>query len=293
MRPFVLLPLLVLACDSAEIQVDDTADDDLDSDRVVDSDPGPVDTDPPQDTGEPADTADTEDTGPDTSMYDGATLEVREPQSASIHLLADGVPIDGVIRGATGQVLPFTDIEWSVRGSGEPPFVGRQAVATDIEAGIYTLDVQADLPNGDRLTQVINEVRVQSRLAGTWVGTARIVTTASFQGTPITSNCIGGIDLQIDLAAETVSGGGDCTVSLGGLGSFDIGLSIDGDIDDPDVSGSIDVGTGLLSNTLPWSGRFRGGLNNRTLEGAFQGTVGGLSLDGTIDARFVTPWGAP
>ncbi len=301
MTPRTLALLALLAgCDGSGLVVDDTDVDTQDSSPSFDSGDSADTADTDRHTGDtgPVDSAETDDTdpvdtGPDTSMYDDARLVVREPQSAGFYLIADGVPLDGEIQGHAGGVLPFRDIEWSVRGSGDPPFVGRKATIPDVPAGIYTIDVIADLPNGDRVSQVLSEVRVQNRLAGTWVGTARIDTSTTIQGTPVNSTCIGAIDFFVDVAGEVVDGGGSCSVTLGALGAITIDLDLAGTITDPTVAGDIQVGTPLLSSPLGWSGRFRGSANNRTMDGTFSGTVGTLQLDGTLDARQVGPWSPP
>lgn len=293
----LLLVSALFACSPAEISVgeqgaDTSVDGPRDSDDPTGS-PGDSDTDGGSldDTGS-QDTSPPVDTGP--SPYDDAVLVIRSPQSASVHLLANGIPVDGEIQSPTGNTLPFQDIRWTLRDVPEvTPHVGLSTTFTDVPAGRYTLDVEARLPNGDRLTQSLSQVRVQHRYAGTWVGTVRIVTTSDFQGTPITSNCIGGLAGGVNAEGDAFDASGACTVSLGGLGSFNIDVALDGDIDEPDVDGDIIVGTGLLANTLSWSGRIRGGAANRTLEGSFRGVVGQLQLDGTFTGRQINNWITP
>lgn len=281
-RCSLLALALLSACSPGDIRVgeedtDTPSDDTQPTDDTVETDV--VETDIP----------DTDPPEPTYEEFDGATLQVYAPAPAGVYRLIDGIPFNGEVRDAGGQVLPFTDLRWTLREEPSVTLLGKTGNAT-VDAGIYTVDVVAALPNGDTLRATVGGVRVQSRLAGVYAGTILITASTEVQGTPIETTCIGGLDFEVDLAGEQMSGSGGCQLSIPLIGTIPFTYDIEGDIVDPDATGQVLIDIPLFQIPVDFTGRFgaQGGFDGR-----FAGDASLFEFVGTIDARKVSDYVSP
>ncbi len=280
MRLLPVLALLGSACQAGSIALgDDVADDpeDTGSDTVVDTDDA-VETD---------DTEDTEEPGPDTSMYDGADLVVTLPVSGAIYPLSTGFPYDAKVMGADGSPLAFDAITWTIPGGSKS---GRRG-EWPVEAGVYNVGVEALLPNGDRLKSSIGAVRVQSALTGVWSGTVGIATFTEVQDQTLRTDCVGTLDFDVDLAGETITGSGGCTLAIPLVGTVNLTYDVEGDIVGNTIeNGSLLIDVPFLQVPVAFDGGFT---SPNAMQGAFEADLTVLRMEGTIAARKITPYTRP
>ena len=232
-----------------------------------------------------SDRADDEDGYPE---FDGATLEISSPVSAAIYLLDEGLPLQGAVISADGEVMDFEEIVWTSDVEGE------LATGTDEEAdldwGIKTFTVTADLPNGDRLQTVIGGVRVQGRHTGIYGGNLAINLHAEFEGTPITASCLGGLHFVVDMSGELLLGEeGSCTINLIIMGEMDIGYGVEADVSDDSAEGSIQINTGFIDIPV----QFEADFEDDTLTADFEGNAFVFTFDGSIEAERLSPYVEP
>jgi hypothetical protein len=251
--------------------------------------------DTPTDSG--ADTpVDTEPEVDPNAVYDDAYLDVASPLPAALYETIDGkLPLEGRVYGADGTLLPFKDVRWEVRELGTEVFVGRNGEVTT-GFGVFTFDVSAALPNGDRLATTVGGVRVQHPRAGIYAGSVAVDAVLTGLQLPLSSSCLGSLVFDVGLDGRVIGGDGGCTLAfpIGGL-SFDLAYTFEGNIVDPDASGDLLVDAGFFDIPLGWEGAFN---PSGTLEGTFDG-VGlalfgyGFDLSGTIVADRITPYVVP
>ncbi|MFM2161584.1 MAG: hypothetical protein RLZZ383_1096 [Pseudomonadota bacterium] len=264
------------------VPVDDTLPADPTTDTPVDSGSDtPVDTEPEVDP---------------NAVYDDAYLEVVSPLPAALYASVDGkVALEGKVYGADGTLLPFRDVRWEVVELGTEVFVGRNGEVTT-GFGVFTFEVSAALPNGDRLNTTIGGVRVQHPRAGIYAGSVAVDAVLTGLQIPLSSSCLGSLVFDVGLDGRVIAGDGGCTLAfpIGAL-SFDLAYAFEGVIVDPDASGDLLVDAGFFDIPLGWEGAFG---PTGTLEGSFDG-VGlslfgyGFDLSGTIAADPITPYVVP
>lgn len=281
MRTLLTSLLLVApACQPGAIALDDEETDLPDETDVVDD---TVDTDdsPVDDTDEPVDTE------PDYSEYDGADLRVRFPVSGAIYPLTTGFPYEAVVVDANGAPLPFDDVTWTIPRGSQTGLSGQWAVP----AGVYNVDVEAQLPNGDRLKASIGNVRVQSPYAGIWTGSIGIATFSEVQGQTIRTDCVGSLDFTVDVAGEVIDGRGGCSLVIPLLGTVDLTYDVVGDVVAPSIeNGAIAIDIPFLQIPVPYEGGFP---NPNTMRGTFAADLTILTMEGDIQARKVSPYVGP
>ena len=283
------LPLLLalVACDrNATLTIGDP----------VDEDP-PVDTTPPEDSPDvvpdETDTPDVPDEPPppEVSPFDGALLQVLKPISASIDNDGNGtLAVEGWVVDAEGDRLDFTELRWWIAETGDDLFEGNAGEAP-LRNGVWTVIVEADLPNGDHLAAAIGGVRVQGPRAGIYAGLVDLTATVGGLGVPLTSTCLGSLILEVGFDGDVISGEGDCgldflTISL----SLDLAYEVEGDVTDPDADGALLIDAGLIDLPVDWEGGFnRDGDLNATLS-PFGFELFGYTLDfqGTLEAQRVS-----
>ena len=220
---------------------------------------------------------DDDDTFPE---FDGATLSVASPESAGIYLLDEGMGLEAEILSAEGDVLDFEDIIWETDAEGEI------AVGTSEEAnldwGIKTVTVTANLPNGDRLQTVLGGIRVQGRHTGVYAGNLAFNMHADFQGTPITASCLGGLDFIVDMSGEVLVGDeSSCTINLLIMGEMDIGYGVEADVDENSAEGNIQLNTGFIDIPVGFEGAFE----DEGHYAEFEGNAFVFDFDGSLEAH--------
>jgi len=212
--------------------------------------------------------------------FDGATLVVYEPISASIHLVDHPLTLSAEVVGADGEVLDFAPIVWTSDLVDEDLL---EAPAGDAELpfGIHAITATADLPNGDRLQTTLGGVRVQGEHTGVYAGNMNIALSGDFQGTPISASCVGGLDFVVDMSGALLGGDGQCTVDLLVLGSFDVAYDLSADIAEHAADGDVAVDMGFFPLSLAWTGEFD---EESTLNGGFEGGMMLFDMEGTVEA---------
>ena len=217
--------------------------------------------------------------------FNGATLEVYAPASAEVLSVDEDVYLDAEIISADGEPMDFDEIVWETDQEDEPIAVGRVA-DVELDWGIHTFTVTADLPNGDRLQTILGGVRIQGPHTGIYSGNFEILIDAEFQGTPITAACLGGLDFVIDMSGETLVGeNGSCTINLFVLGEFDVNYNVEGEVDDDDAEGDVQVDLGFFDIPVGWEGGFD---DDHTLFAEFEGSAILIDFTGSIDAHRVS-----
>ena len=215
-----------------------------------------------------------------SSEYDGATLVVTSPESAGIYMLGQGMALEADVLSAEGDVLDFEGIVW------ETDVEGEIAVGTTEEAnldwGIKTVTVTANLPNGDRLQTVLGGIRVQGRHSGVYAGNLAINLNVDFQGTPITASCLGGLDFIVDMSGELLVGEeSNCTINLLVMGEMDIGYGVQADVEEDLADGSIQINTGFIDIPVGFEGNFE----DERLYAEFEGNAFVFDFDGSLEAH--------
>ena len=237
-------------------------------------------------------TGDTYLTGPDLlddeedlfEEFDGATLQVYSPLPAEIVFLEDGIALDAEIISADGEVMEFEDIVWETDTEFEPIHVGTYT-EMDLDWGIHTFTVTAELPNGDRLQTLIGGVRIQGRHTGVYSGNFAINIDIEFQGTPITASCLGGLDFVVDMSGENIHGeDGQCTINLFIMGEMDVNYGVEGAIDDQTAEGDIQINLGLFDVPVGFDGE----IDDGQMFTDFEGNIVLFAFTGAIDAHRVS-----
>lgn len=216
--------------------------------------------------------------------FDGAQLVVTSPEPGSIHLRDAGLPFEAEVVDVDGNTLDFEDIVWATDQEPGDLFVGREG-EENVAWGIHTITATADLPNGDRLVYAAGGVRVQGEHTGIYAGNLHIVLDAEFQGTPISGSCNGGLDFVVDMSGTLLDGGGQCTIDLLVLGSFDVSYAVDAGIFNDDAEGSIGVDVGFFDIPLDWDGEFD---DDSRLAAEFSGGALIFDMSGEIDASRIS-----
>lgn len=220
--------------------------------------------------------------------FDGASLEVSSPSSAAIYLLDEGLPLQASVLSSDGEVLDFEDIVWSSDAEGELATGTDEEV--DLDWGIKTFTVTADLPNGDRLQTVIGGVRVQGRHSGIYGGDLAINLQAEFEGTPITASCLGGLHFVVDMSGELLLGEeGSCTINLVVMGELDIGYGVEAEVAEDSAQGSIQINTGFIDIPVDFEAEFEDDM----LTAEFEGNALLFTFDGSIEADRLSPYVEP
>lgn len=262
-----------------------------DTPPAAEEEPGDESTDPPG-----ADTPDEPEIDPEIARYDGARLVVDAPEPAFVDADGDGLlHLAGRVVDPAGVTLPFEDLVWTRVEGGRELWVGREGDAA-IAFGTWTIEVEADLPNGDVLRATIGGVRVQAPRTGVYAGTVDIAATLNGLGVPLTTSCQGSLVFDVEMAGELIDGSGGCELVFLGV-NLTFGLEYDfvGEIANPGAAGDVVIDAGFLGVPLAWGGLFRAG---DVLAGSFQGFGIGLlgySLDltGEFEATRVTVYTNP
>jgi hypothetical protein len=216
----------------------------------------------------------------DLARYDGATLRILEPRSASFLPLGASHGFTAEVVAADGTILDdVEDIAWV--SSVDTAWSGTGAAFTSdaLDVGLHEITASVELPNGDRLAYTVGGVLVQSELAGTYVGT--ITTGFTIQGFPV--SCGGSATLVVEPYGENLAGTATCLAAVNG---FEIPLeyTVEGTIAADEVDGMLQVRIIAFDLDLPAAGT----IGNGALEMAFEGDIFGTALTGGLRTERVS-----
>jgi hypothetical protein len=221
---------------------------------------------------------------------DGASLQVFEPMSASIHLIGEPVPFIAEVHDAQGLPTGFDEVFWS---SDQLEYTLHDGAMGDVvlDPGVHAITATVELPGGDRLQSTVGGVRVQSASTGVYSGEAGMALTVDFQGMSLSPTCRGPLEFTIDVLGETFAAEpGSCLLDIVVI-QFDLTYVVEGTIAGGSIDGTITYDFGLFQLPLFWTGTLVG----EELDGVFAGTVaiplvGEALAGGTLRARRVTPY---
>ena len=242
-RLILALPLLIVAC-GGEISIGD-----LDTDTDAD-------------------------TEPDWSMYEGASLRIVQPASASFLPLGETHRFQAEVYAADGTVLDEDfDVTWD--SSVDPQWTpdGLSFDDATIDVGIHDLTAEVELPNGNRLAHTVGGVLVQAEAAGTYVGTLSGGTT--IQQVPV--SCAGGAVLIVDPYGEVVDGTAECLIRLNNF-ELPLDFTVESTLDQGAVDGDVTAEVFSFPIAFPTEGTLAG----EDLDLAFKGTIIANEFTGDI-----------
>ena len=225
------------------------------------------------------------DTSPE---FDGATLAVHTPASASINHTELGLDLSAELLDIEGNPLEFEDISWTFVGDEEPTFVGNETTL-ELEPGIYDILVMASTPNGGLLQTTLNGVRVQGERTGVYAGNLEMAAALEFQGTAVNTGCVGGITFEIGMDGEVIEGDGGCSMILVILDPIDVSYSLGGEVDGADAAGDIGLDLGFFELPVGWDGGFEGDV----FAASFAGNAVLFEFEGVINATRITEYVNP
>jgi hypothetical protein len=223
--------------------------------------------------------------GEDTSAWDGATLVVESPVSASFLPLGEDADFQATVYDAEGVATDFDEIDWSsdVDGSWAP--VGHVFEDDSLGAGTHALTATAVLPNGNRLAYTVGGVLVQSAYAGVYSGTLTMAVAIEYDGTAYEFGCSGAATLVIDAEGEAATGGANCLLSLMGY-ELDTVYDFALENDDGDLSGSTGLDLTYYTLDLDTQGEVD---EDGSLAGEFSGDFAGYGdANGEFTATRIT-----
>jgi hypothetical protein len=232
-------------------------------------------------------------TDPGTSSggeWDGASLRLFEPASASIHVIGEPVPFIAEVHDAFGQPTGFDTVFWS-SDRVEYTLLDTAMGEVELEPGVHAITATVELPGGDRLQSTVGGVRVQSASTGVYSGEAGLALTVNLQGMMLSPACRGPLEFTIDVYGETFTAEpGSCLLDVV-IAQFDVTYLVSGTIDGKSIDGTIMYDFGLFQLPIFWTGT----LENQELDGVFAGTipiplVGETLAGGTLRAQRVTPY---
>ena len=245
----------------------------LDDDDVADTDDG---------------TSSAESSGGDV---DGVFLRVFEPEAASIHRIGEPVPLIAEVQDPNGLPSGFDEVFWY---SDQLDYALHDSAMGEAELppGIHEITAFTELPNGDRLTTSVGEVRVQSNATGIWSGSVNLIITLNFMGFPLAPRCSGPLEFTIGIEGKTFTAEeGRCVLDVI-LAQLDVTYNVDATRSGGVLSGTILFSfAGFASVEMPWSGTFEEG----ELDGVFSGMlaiplVGDALAGGNVTAFRSTPY---
>lgn len=201
-------------------------------DYGVKEDPGGVGGDGGADTGDDGDTDDEV----DPESFDGATLQIMEPEAGDFLPLGEATEFRAVVLDAEGNELSDVEVVWTSDIDTDWGEIAGTFEDDSLEVGTHTLTARAWLPNGAVVSDRAGAVLVQHEDAGTYVGNMVLDVSGEFQGTPLTASCIGAAVVVVDGWGELATGDSDCIISLLGFAQeatlvFNLG------VDDHEIAG--------------------------------------------------------
>ena len=222
----------------------------------------------------------------DTSMWDGATMQIVSPLSGDFLPYADMSSFEVVIYDAAGAPTDFAEVTWAsdVDTVWAPP-VGTFFEDDTLDVGTHALTATAVLPNGDRLVYTVGGVLVQSIYTGVYTGTLVTNIAGEYQDTTYEVGCSGAITLVVDAYGETATGDAGCLISLLGY-EVDTAYDFELENDDGDLDGAASLDLSFFQYDIDTEGSVT---EDGELEGTFATDLGGYGyLDGYYTAERVS-----
>ncbi len=228
---------------------------------------------------------DTADTEADTSMWDGATLQVEEPISGAFLPYEESSPFKATVYDVDGNATDFSDIAWVSDADGAWTPNGAAFDDDSLDVGTHALTATAVLPNGNRLQYTIGGVLVQSAYTGVYVGTLQVDVAIDYNGTAYEVGCAGALTLIVDQYGEAVTGDAGCLISLLGY-ELDTAYVFDMENDDGDVSGDAAVDLQIYEYGMETEANLT---EDGEIEGDFADSIAGyLDVAGAYSAERVS-----
>ncbi len=225
-----------------------------------------------------------EDDGLDPEDFDGATLSIRSPADGAFLPLGEPVTFEAELLDADGAPLDYDDITWTTSLDADWAAVGLSAELDDLPVGQHTFRATAILPNGSQVTDAVGGVLVQHEAAGVYAGNMILDATGEYEGTPITTSCVGGAVITVDAYGEGATGQSTCVLSLLGFNqeaTHVFELEISGD----ELFGSASVDLGFVGVDFDAEGE----LDDGVLEASWADNLYGfVELEGTLEVERVT-----
>ncbi len=187
----------------------------------------------------------TEWTEEELEAFEGATLVILEPTSGAFVPLGEGADFEAELLDTDGEPIEFDEITWTSNAQDTWVPSGIAFEDDTLDAGLHDLSVEAQLPNGDRLNTTVGGIRVQHEDAGIYAGALYVDTTAEYEGTELTTTCIGSATLIVDVYGETATGESVCTIALLGY-EIDAGHVFDFANDEGDLTGAASIDLTVL-----------------------------------------------
>lgn len=216
--------------------------------------------------------------------YEGATLRIVSPASGSFVPYQDLSNFEAELLDGDGNPIEFDEVQWTsnVDSAWDPN--GLVFEDDTLDVGLHDITAQVNLPNGDRLAYSVGGVLVQSKWAGTYVGT--FVADVEYDEFPV--GCAGSAILVIDPYGEVLTGNSDCVVSIGG-NNLDLSFVFDVEHD-----GDGGLGGTVAADIFGWfqvDFDANGGIDlpEENLQVEFAGSpFGSLNIDGSVEAARIS-----
>ena len=217
----------------------------------------------------------------DLSRYEGASLRIVDPVSASFLAWEEDHDYRAELRAADGTLIEEDlEINWvSSVDAAWAPAGGLAFSDATLDVGLHDLTAEITVPNGDRLAHTVGGVLVQSEAAGTYVGT--LITSFTFQNFPIA--CAGSTVLTVEPYGKDVTGEATCLASAGG---FEIPLEfvIAADNADDRVQGIVSANIVFFDVEFDAAGQREG----EALNMEFEGMIATSPVTGRIETERIS-----
>lgn len=221
----------------------------------------------------------------DTSMYDGATLVILEPEPGDFIPLGEEADFEAIVLDADGNELDWDEVEWSSNIQSSWGVTGATGADDGLDVGTHSILASATLPNGAVVQDRAGAILVQHEDAGTYVGNMVLSLSGDFQGAPLSASCVGAGIVIVDAWGETAEGDSDCIISLLGFDQ-QATLVFDYEFDDRgDVSGESAVDLSFIQYGFDTAGSIGDGI----LEADWADDVlGFIGVEGSMELERIT-----
>jgi hypothetical protein len=230
---------------------------------------------------DPIDTGEEEE---DWSAWEGAELVVHSPESGALIWLGEEAEFEAEIIAVDGSSLDWEEVLWSTDLDENWDAQGLEFENDALIAGLHDLRVETTLPTGDHLVWVVGGVRVQHEHAGTYVGNMLVDATTEYDGSELTTTCIGAAILIVDAEGSAATGDSNCLISLLGYdieANYDFDMSLDGD----DLEGTAALDLTFSSMDFEALGEVEDGTMTASWADSLYGTV---EMAGTLELERIS-----
>lgn len=219
----------------------------------------------------------------DLEQWEGATLAILSPAPSAFLPYGETAEFTAEVLDADGNPLEFDEVTW-VSNVGDWSKTGLEFESDSLDVGTHTLTVEANLPDGTRLSNQVGGIRVQGERSGTWVGNLQVDVAFDYQGTPLNATCVGTTFLEVGPEAETAEGESTCYLSAV-IFNTDLTHVFSLTFDDDDVYGEAAID--LFGIQLAFDAE--GAVDGRDLEVTWAGELLGYAdLVGTLTLEQVS-----